>query len=46
VTYSRLYSAGEVYIRSIVDTLTAQAFYNPHIVTILSLILVGKSAPT
>jgi len=37
---STLYAAGEVYIASIIDTLTAQAFYNPHIVTILQQILV------
>ncbi len=42
-TFSTLYAAGEVYIASIIDTLTAQAFYNPHIVTILQQILVGKS---
>lgn len=31
----KIYAAGEVYISSIIDTLTAQACYNPHIVTIL-----------
>lgn len=40
--FSTLYAAGEVYIASTIDTLTAQAFYNPHIVTILQQILVGK----
>lgn len=40
--FSTLYAAGEVYIASIIDTLTAQAFYNPHIVTILQQILVGR----
>lgn len=39
--FSRLYAAGEVYISQIIDTLTAQAYYNPHIVTILQQILVG-----
>jgi hypothetical protein len=39
--FSLLYSAGEVYISQIIDTLTAQAYYNPHIVTILQQILVG-----
>ena len=34
-TYQRLFTAGEVYIGSIIDTLTAQACYNPNIVTIL-----------
>jgi len=33
--FSTLFAAGEVYISSIIDTLTAQAFYNPHIVTIV-----------
>jgi len=42
-TLSRLFAAGEVYISAIIDTLTAQAYYNPHIVTILQQILVGKS---
>ena len=33
--FSTLFAAGEVYIAAIIDTLTAQAFYNPNIVTIL-----------
>jgi len=41
--FQRLFAAGEVYISAIIDTLTAQAYYNPHIVTILQQILVGKS---
>lgn len=45
-TYSQLYTSGEVYISAIIDTLTAQAYYNPHIVTVLQLILVGKSKLT
>jgi len=32
--FSALYAAGEVYIASTIDTLTAQSFYNPHIITI------------
>lgn len=40
--YQTLFAAGEVYISSIIDTLTAQAFYNPNIVTILQQILVGR----
>lgn len=32
---SPLFAAGEVYISSIVDTLTCQTYYNPHILTIL-----------
>ena len=42
-TFQSMYAAGEVYISSIIDTLTAQACYNPHIVTILQQILVGKN---
>lgn len=41
--FSSLFAAGEVYIASTIDTLTAQAFYNPHIVTITQQILVGTS---
>lgn len=40
--FSTLFAAGEVYISAIIDTLTAQAFYNPNIVTILQQILVGR----
>ena len=29
-----LYAAGEIYISAIIDTLTCQSYYNPHIVTI------------
>jgi hypothetical protein len=40
---STLYAAGEVYISAIIDTLTCQSYYNPHIVTILQQILKGAS---
>jgi hypothetical protein len=40
--FQTLFAAGEVYISSIIDTLTAQAFYNPNIVTILQQLLVGR----
>jgi hypothetical protein len=40
--FSTIYAAGEVYTASTIDTLTAQSFYNPHIVTIFQQILVGK----
>jgi hypothetical protein len=36
-----LFSAGEVYLSSIIDTLTCQAYYNPHIVTIIQQLLTG-----
>ena len=41
--HSTLYAAGEVYISTLIDTLTAQAIYNPNIVTILQQILVGRT---
>ena len=43
--FSTLYAAGEVYISAIIDTLTCQAYYNPHIVTILQQILKCTSSP-
>lgn len=36
-----LYSAGEIFVSSIIDTLTCQAYYNPHIVTVFQQILTG-----
>lgn len=36
-----LFASGEVYISSIIDTLTCQAYYNPHIVTVLHQLLTG-----
>ena len=38
-----LYAAGEVYISSIIDTLTCQAYFNAHIVTILQQLLRGNT---
>ena len=35
------FSAGEVYISPIIDTLTCQAYYNKHIVTIIHQLLTG-----
>jgi hypothetical protein len=40
---STLYAAGEVYISSIIDTLTCQSYFNKYIVTILQQILKGAS---
>ena len=40
---SQLYAAGEVYISEIIDTLTCQSYFNPHIVTILQQILKGAT---
>ena len=42
---STLFAAGEVYISAIIDTLTCQSYYNPHIVTILQQILKGANVP-
>ena len=36
-----VFSSGEVYINSIIDSLTAQAYYNKHIVTIVHQLLTG-----
>lgn len=36
-----LYAAGEMYHSGIVDILACQAFYNPHLLTILQQILIG-----
>ena len=38
---TRVFSSGEIYINSIIDSLTAQAYYNKHIVTIIHQLLVG-----
>lgn len=36
-----VFSSGEVYINSIIDSLTAQAYYNSHIVSIIHQLLIG-----
>ena len=36
-----VFSSGEVYINSIIDSLTAQAYYNSHIVSIIQQLLTG-----
>lgn len=43
ITYesTSVFSAGEVYVNSIIDTLTCQAYYNQHIVTIIHQLLTG-----
>ena len=40
---SPLFAAGDVYVSSFIDTLTAQAFFNPQIVTIVQQFLTGYS---
>ena len=37
-----IYAAGEVYLPSIIDKITAQMFYNPNLLTILNLLLNGE----
>ena len=39
---TRVFCSGEIYINSIIDSLTAQAYYNKHIVTIIHQLLVGE----
>ena len=39
-SHTSLYSSGEVFFNSIVDSLTAQAYYNKHIVTIIHQLLI------
>ena len=41
-TNTRVFSSGEIYINSIIDSLTAQAYYNKHIVTIIHQLLIGE----
>ena len=36
-----VFSSGEVYVSSLIDTLTCQAYYNKHIVTIIGQLLTG-----
>lgn len=42
--FTPLYASGEVFTPSIIDRITCQSFYNPHIVTIIELILGGENA--
>ncbi|CAD8072511.1 unnamed protein product [Paramecium primaurelia] len=44
--FTPLQASGEVYISAIIDTLTCQAYFNPHIVTILQQILTGQRQST
>ena len=40
----KAFSAGEIYISSMLDTLICQAFYNPFILNIISQLMLGESA--
>ena len=42
--FSPVFAAGDVYTYSIIDTLTAQAYFNPHIVTIFNQLLGGSDS--
>jgi len=42
--FSPVFAAGDVYSFSIIDTLTAQAYFNPHIVTIFHQLLRGSDS--
>ena len=44
--FTPLYASGEIYTPSIIDKITCQSFYNPHIITIIDLILGGNSSST
>lgn len=48
IQYERtsVFSSGEVYISSIIDSLTCQAYYNKHIVTIIHQLLTGSKHTT
>ena len=40
-----IFAAGEVYLPSLVDKITAQLFYNSNLLTIINLLLVGEKQP-
>ena len=40
-----VFAAGEVYLPSLVDKITAQFFYNSNLLTIINLLLVGEKTP-
>ena len=44
--FTPLYASGEIFTPSIIDRITCQSFYNPHIVTIIELILGGNFSST
>ena len=41
--YTKLYASGEIYTPKIIDCLTCQSYYNPHIVNIIELLLGGQT---
>ena len=40
--YTPLYASGEIFTPSIIDGLTCQSYFNPHIVTIIEMLLGGQ----
>ena len=40
--YTSLYASGEIFTPSIIDCLTCQSYFNPHIVTIIEMLLGGQ----
>jgi len=42
--HTEIYAMGETYISSVMDTLIAQAFYNPALIAVLDQVIVGNSA--
>lgn len=40
--YTPLYASGEIFTPSIIDCLTCQSYFNPHIVTIIEMLLGGE----
>jgi hypothetical protein len=40
--YTPLYASGEIFTPSIIDCLTCQSYFNPHIVTIIEMLLGGQ----
>ena len=44
--HTEIYAMGETYTSSVMDTLLAQAFYNPALIAVLEQVIVGNSSGT
>lgn len=42
--HTEIYAMGETYISSVMDTLIAQAFYNPALIAVLDQVIVGNTS--
>ena len=42
--FTPIYASGEVFTPSIIDRITCQSYYNPHIITILDLLVSGEKS--